>query len=98
MYLSDILFMFSWNISKKLRYGYIQDEMKKCNKNKLMRHSKWRQNKIAKYGLLSIFILLSNHYYTESVSKKDRIRVRCVCCITYRILYKQFCIPYYMPR
>jgi len=47
----------------KLRYGYIQDEMKtNFNKNKLMHHSKWRQNKITKYDLLSILILLSNHY------------------------------------
>jgi len=27
-----------------------------------MRQLEWRQNTIAKYGLLSILILLSNHY------------------------------------
>jgi len=27
-----------------------------------MRHLKWRQNKIAKFGPFSILILLSNHY------------------------------------
>jgi len=27
-----------------------------------MRHLKWRQNKIAKFNLFSILILLSNHY------------------------------------
>jgi len=47
-----------------------------------MRHLKWRQNKIAKFGLLSI--LPSNHY-RKCVSKDCR-RDRCVCCITYRIL------------
>jgi len=34
----------------KLRYGYIQNEMKKKINNKLMRHSKWRQNNLSTFN------------------------------------------------